>query len=369
MKRTLVLLIWALGWCAAYAQTPSPTAGFGDVPVVKDLSYTLHTRTYYKVMEGITWEDIEPMDLLSIYPRESVERLRYTVDGNGDPLTQRTLLSQKDMYPAWATYYELTRYGEEGITSQVNAQSVSDSDLFLPTDEEEQEMMASLRADIQAHGYMGGYVYQAPTEEDLTWLSSISDQVQWSDDGQVLSSVFDSRSETWDNANLRKISESPMDEGGRIRVTHYYRADDEGTLPLLRAVVVERFMDLSNGICVTEVNIESYTDYTFDPHHPDEENAGLRMSADAYSAPAFDIFPNPLRGDLITLRMQPHLIGQPVIMHVVDAQGSSLHAVHRTITAEQETLRLSGSQYTAGLYYLVIEANGTRTSQPFFITQ
>lgn len=369
MKKLILTILILTSFKYITGQSTLPNTGDPTLPVVHDLSYDVSTKTYYKVQEGITWEDINPLDLVGLYPRESVENHHFTIDGDGDPITVKSLLSQKDMYPPWTTYYELTRYGSDGITNQVYANKVSDNDLYFSMDSEEASLLETMRWDIQQNGYLNGYVYKMPSSDDIDFMNTISDQIEWSDDGNLMSCIFDTRIEEWDNKNLRKKSESPLDDGGRIRITHYYKMDVDLNLPLLNALVVERFMNLTNGICVTEVNIESYTNYQFEIKKDSENGAGLRSTSNLYMEPMFNLYPNPLRGDLINLQMQPDMIGQQVIMQIIDANGVSLHSVQRTILDTQETIRLSGSQYAAGLYFLILDYNGSRTSQPFFISK
>lgn len=367
MKKLILTILILTSFKYITGQSTLPNTGDPALPVVYDLSYDVSTKTYYKVQEGISWEDINPLELVGLYPRESFQQVQLKMDQASNPVRIEKLYSQKDMMPKWYEHREFTMYGVDGITSKIYANQTSPNDSYHPYDSSEQQMMIEFRQNIIEEGYLHGLIYQPPTGDQWESFSSLADQVTVSDDGMVTSLFIDSRTETWDNSNLRKISEGPMEEGGRIRVTHYYLEDDEYGLNLLQAVIVERFMTLLNGICVTEVNIEYYSNYEMEPINQDID-AGLRSSS-IETKPQFTLYPNPMRGDILSLELTPNLINVPLVVRVTDISGRSLHAVQLSFNSGKETIHLSGDQYTDGLYFMVIESANSTSTQPFFITK
>jgi len=369
-KLTLALLTlyWIL---SAGAQNTSTGQTATNLPVVHDLTYRVDSRTYHRIQQGITWEDISPLDLPALRNSEKNEQVRMFLDDQGFPVTEIRTLSHQNTYPAWYQVPAVFRIHASGVTMQMQPGSSSANDPFVPHEEEELSTIEEERARIQDMGYLAGMTYPYPSGAEWTSWASMAQQVDWSADGSQVTLTFDARSESWDNANLILRSVTPLSAGdGFLRVAKYYQPLEEGGLPFLMAVVIERDLMLEGGICGREITVERYSDYRYPNGDDRGPQGGLRQSAtDAQPELQFRLYPNPLRDDLINLELDPEFVGVPVTVEVRNIQGQSLFAAQLSFSSTRETIRLSGSQYTAGLYFLHITNARNRISQPFFISK
>lgn len=369
-KLTLALL--TLYWILSAGAQNTPTGQQANqLPVVHDLTYRLDSRTYHRIQQGITWEDISPLDLPALRNSEKTEQVRMFLDDQGFPVTEVRTLSHQNTYPAWYQVPAVTRIHASGVTMQMAAAGPSDDDPFIPHEEDDLTDIEEDRARVQARGYLPGLTYPHPSGDEWTALASMAQQVDWSADGSQVTLTFDARSESWDNTNLVVRSVTPLSVGdGFLRVSRYYQPLQEGGLPFLMAVVIERDLLLEGGICGREITVERYGDYRYPSGDDRGPQGGLRESAwDVQPEQQFRLFPNPLRDDLINLELDPAFVGVPVTVEVRNIQGQSLFAAQLSFGSTRETLRLSGSQYTAGLYFLHITNSQNRISQPFFISK
>jgi hypothetical protein len=371
MKK-LTLAFLTLYWIlSAGAQNTSTGQSASNLPVVHDLTYRVDSRTYHRIQQGITWEDISPIDLPALRNSEKTEQVRMFLDDQGYPVTEVRNVSHQNTYPAWYQVPALTRIHASGVTMQMTAGSPSADDAFIPHEEDDLSDIEEDRTRTQTQGYLPGVTYPYPSGEDWASWASLAQQVDWSADGSQVTLTFDARSESWDNANLVLRSVAPQAAGdGFIRVAKYYQPMEEGGLPFLKAVVIERDLMLEGGICGREITVEHYSDYRYPNGDDRGPQGGLRQSAlEAQPELQFRLYPNPLRDDLINLELDPAFVGVPVTVEVRNIQGQALFAAQLSFASTRETIRLSGSQYTAGLYFLHINNDQNRISQPFFISK
>lgn len=366
MKTTLLILMMVLLASAANAQSPVLTPS--GWPMVQDLSVTVSSKTYHKIQQGVTWEDLNPIDLVGLKNREQVERVHEYLDADQNPVTTFELVSHTNAHPKWYNAPALTIQGPDGIHLQMDITGPGPDDRFILYESLDSAAYQDDRVDAIENGVLRGYVFAFPTVDQIADAATMVDQVTWSNNDQTVTFSYDSRTDTWDQESKTKVSVSPQQNGdGFLRVIHYYAWDEAAQLDLLRAVVIEQDMMLGGGICGKEITIEEYADYSIDPGR-DQDGATPRSSFTALPLD-FTVYPNPLRADLLTITVPPSLVGQEVLARVVNTMGQPLFSAYLSFPAEKQTIRLNTEQFADGLYFLQLESGEINTSKSFFITK
>lgn len=367
MKATCLILMMVLLTSVANAQTPVLTPS--GWPMVKDLSVTVSSKTYQKIQQGTTWEDLNPIDLVALKNREQIERIHEYIDADHNPVTRYELVSHTNAHPKWYKAPSLIIQGPDGMQMQMDISGPGPDDRFILYDSEDSLAYQGNKLDAMENGVLGGYVFAFPSANQVADAATIVDSVSWSNNDQTVTFNFDSRNETWDAAAKTKESYGPQQTGdGYIRVIHYYTWDEAAQLDLLRAVVIEQDMILDGGICGKEITIEEYADYILDQEHQDE-GATPRSSSMNNQLVDFTVYPNPLRSDLLNITIPSSMVGQEVVARVVNTFGQPLYSAYLSFPAERQAIRLNTEQYPDGLYFLQLEAGEVTSTKSFFITK
>ena len=366
MKTTFLILMMVLLASAANSQSPVLTPS--GWPMVTDLSVTVSSKTYHKIQQGTTWEDLNPIDLVALKNREQVERIHEYLDADLNPVTTYELISHVNAHPKWYNAPALTIQGPDGIHLQMDVSGPGPDDRFILYESLDSAAYQDDKLEAIEDGVLRGYVFAFPSPDQIADATTMVDQVTWSNNDQTVTFTYDSRSDIWDQQSKTKESVSPQQNGnGFIRVIHYYAWDETAQLDLLRAVVIEQDMMLDGGICAKEITIEEYADYSIDLER-NQDGATPRSSFTALPVD-FTVYPNPLRSDLLNITVPQSMVGQEVLARVVNTMGQPLFSAYLSFPAEKQTIRLNTEQYPDGLYFLQLESSEVTASQSFFITK
>lgn len=363
---------WILsGWIclmmlqSVHSQTKVSTVS--DLPVVHDLSYKLHSRTFHVLQQGLQAADIHPIDLVAFRNSEKKESFHLSLDAQGDPVTTRELLSHENAYPSWYQAPAVMVFGPQGIVSRMSKDADPDLDKVSPYEADEQEAYDAEKEQVKAVGYLPGLLYASPTQKDIEDLEANGMTATWSDDGKSLTLVMDARTISWDNANQVMTIRTPQEAGdGWIEVNRYYRTDEASGLPVLHVVVIEEDMFLMDGHCAKRVTVEEIQDLEYGKG---EHESGLRSTVEPEPTGEVSLFPNPSDGTRLQLELSAEWVGKPVVIRIFDSTGSQLHAAEMQFDDAHATLHLAGSRYASGLYFIRLESGTQFHAQPFFITR
>lgn len=335
-----------------------------SVPVIHDVAVTVSSKTYHKIQQGITWEDLNPIDLVGLKNREQVERVHEYLDGDFNPVRTYETISHTNAHPKWYDVPALVSYGSDGIHFQMDPSGPGLNDRFIKYDSEDSISYLEAKQLATENGFLAGYTFSFPNSDQITSASMMYDEISWSEDGQSVTFIADSRSDTWDQQKKMKVSITPQSSGnGFLRTTQYYTFDETYQMDLLRAVVLDRDIILDGGICGKEITIEEYSNYTIDAH-------GANPRSDAVSPLVnFTVYPNPLRNDLMTIKVPPSFIGQEILARVVNVTGNPLYEVYLSFSSEKQTIRLNVDQYPEGLYFLQLNMADSTHAKSFYITK
>ncbi|MCF8239605.1 MAG: T9SS type A sorting domain-containing protein [Saprospiraceae bacterium] len=361
MKTIYTLALVGLFALAALAQTNLPPG----TPLVTDLEVTVSSKSYYKIQQGITWEDLNPIDLVGLKNREQVERIHEFLDEDLNLIMTYEAISHVNAHPKWYNVPALTIHGPNGVHLQMDPDNPGPNDRFVSYEPTDSVAYLDDNQEAIENGFLAGYTFTFPSQDQVTDAENMYDDVIWSNDGQTLTFSYDSRSDIWDQEKKTKVSVSPQQSGnGFIRITHYYTFNETQQCDLLRAVVIEQDMMLDGGICGKEVTIEEYSDYSFKG-----AGANPRSSANSTALTDFTVFPNPMRTDMLNITIPPALIGQEVLARVVNITGQPLYEVRLSFPSEKQRIRLNTDQYTEGLYFLQLVVAGSTYAKSFYITK
>lgn len=364
---------WILsGWIclmmlqSVHAQTKVP-AGNDKLQVVHDLSYTLHSRTFHVLQQGLQAADIHPIDLVAFRNSEKKESFHLGLDADGNPVTTRELLSHENAYPSWYQAPVRMVFGPKGIVSRMSKDADPDLDKISPYEADEQDAYDSEKELIKTLGYLPGLLYSSPGPNDLEDFEANGMETTWSDDGTSLTVVMDARTLSWDNQNKVMTIRTPQESGdGWIEVNRYYRTDEASGLSVLHVVVIEEDMYLLEGHCAKRVTVEEIQDLQYGKG---EQESGLRSTVEPEPTGEVSLFPNPSDGTRLQLELSAEWVGKPVVIRIFDSTGSQLQAAETQFDDTHATLHLAGSRYASGLYFIRLESGTQFHSLPFFITR
>lgn len=338
------------------------------VPIVHNLSYTVESRSYYKLQQGKTILDVDPIDAFPLKSQSKVEVITNYLDINQNPITTYRLISHENVHPKWYVPAELIVFDADGIRFQNNATMPSPDDDFIEYEAEDLELYQVDKIKIINDGFLNDLSFKMPTSDQINTVAGLGVQTTLSPDGNEVSFVIDSRSETWNLQNKTKVSITPQQsEDGFLRVTHYYSFNAELGIDVLSTVVMEQDIILAGGICAKKVTIDQFKNYNINPSQ-DNHESGLRSESIMISEPSFTISPNPTRADLMQISVQPEWVGQVVIAKVINPLGQPVFQAQLSFSSEKQYLKLNPEHLPPGLYYLALHSNGLVQSQPFYIT-
>ncbi len=345
---------------ASLAQSTLPPS----IPQVTDLEVTVFTKSYYKIQQGTTWEDINPIDLVGLKKREKVEKIHSYLDLNDNLITTYELISHINAYPKWYKVPSLRIHDNDGIHLQLDKQKSSPSDRFVQYDHEDSTNYLSNKEVALEYGFLHGYTFSMPNNDQINSSTPVFGNISWSDDQQTLTYSFDNQSEIWDKNNKTIVSVSPLQSGdGFIRITKYYTSEESAALDLLKAIVIEEDLVLLGGICAKKITIEEYSDYVYEGM-----GANPRNDHSDYSNNDFTVYPNPLKGDILNISVPNKFIGKNVSITFTNALGQPITVQQFYFQSQNQSIQLNTSKFTKGLYFIKLETDDLSQTESFIIT-
>lgn len=363
-----------------------------DLPFVDEIQFQ-HTESHrISFPKGTTFEDIHAYDMPTLEYKEMSYQMSRSIDEAGNPQTLRTLRGAENFHEDWQRLAERWLFNQEGTTlygvrGKGRDKSYYKMDAFDHS-KKGKEWYENSKVQINKFGYLTSLVFPSRIRGILNGNTP-------SIEGTTPYSIAPDGSLVLTNTGGEYIIYQEIDNGngsiGIIKQIKYQENPDVSVFPefpnendpsvvsvtisifdieicdeLFLSSTTEVVKDvLFNGLCAKRITENIYSDYEFEC----QQIAARSSMSEGNVVGDMNLSPNPLRSDLLNIKLPLSLDDEEVQIEILDLRGQSIGKIRQRVKGDIIQLHVGDLIAVQGIYIISVQSSSYTNTKKIYYTK
>lgn len=357
-----------------------------EVPFIDDISYQQSESHRLAFPNGTTLKDIHAYDMPSMEYKEMSYQIDKSIDEDGNPQTQQTLIGAVNFYEDWQKLATRWVFNHKGTTQYHRRKQGKNIFYYKTAFEEHSDVGADYyeitKKQTQNDGFLPSIVFPTKLNETLDkngvtyTIAPDGSVVTTNDTGGYctykLTNIGNKRVGIIKQITYDDASEDPVfpvfpddNDPNVIKVViSVYDIYSCGTLLLSNTTTIEKEV-LFNGICAKRIIENNYNKYRFDC----QEVAARSSVIDEAEVGEMILSPNPMRSDFLHITLPLELDNESVQIDIRKIDGQKIATVTQQVNGKIIPLNIGDTVNAQGLYIISVKSSKYSNSKKLYYTK